>query len=165
MHGELEPDAAALCRDTGKRGMSRRTLNAVLTLVGAGLSALVLTKARLDLRPTVAVSLLLVAGLCLNLTGLLRRSFPLRPWLRVLAVLVALATLAGVGAVYCSLRQSFTELPARDVQLRESLEQAIRACWWLAAGLVYAGVAVVLLPRQSWAARRSQPVDLPDEPE
>ena len=145
--------------------MSRRMLNAVLTLVGAGLSALVLTKARLDLRPTMAVSLLLVAGLCLNLTGLLRRSISLRPWLRVLAVLVALATLAGVGGVYCSIQKSFTELPARDVQLRESLEQAIRACWWLAAGLVYAGAAVVLLPRQTRAARGSRPAELHDEPE
>ena len=109
-----------------------------------------------DLRRTVALSLLIVAGCGLNLVGLLKRTLTVRVWLRLLAVLVGLAILVAILAIRRSTLETLGTLSPDNLAPREHLSQVVRGASWLAAGMVYVLVSVVALPAADAGARSGQ---------
>jgi hypothetical protein len=126
--------------------MLRRLLNAFLLVAGAGPIGWALASRDFDVRRSVGIGFLLLVGVGLNLTGLIRRSVPLRPWLRVLGVLVSLAVLGGVLAIRRFAGETLDSLSETNIVLREPLAKAQSGLLWLALATVYVGASVVLLP-------------------
>lgn len=137
--------------------MFRRLVNVVLLAGGAVPLAWVLWTHDLGLRRTVVVGALVAVGAAFNVTGLVRRTVGLRPWLRLLAVLVGLAALAGVLALRWSTQETLASVSPTNPALRTALAAAVRGSWWLAAALVYAVVSVLLLPKCAPTVRPEQP--------
>ena len=100
----------------------------------------------LDWRRTLAIGLLLAAGVGLNVTGVVRRIVPLRVWLRVLGGLVVLGVLGAVLAVRWSFEQDLTSVPLTDVRLRADLTRTIHSYFWLALTLLYVLLSLIILP-------------------
>ena len=129
--------------------MMRRLINVLLLLGGVGLLAWMLRAADIGPRRAAIVVMLVTIGVGLNLIGALRRSLSLRPWLRVLAVCVAGACLAGVLAMYWATQGMLAEAALEQVQLREYLTATLRGLSWVAIALAYTLLSVLVLPRRA----------------
>ena len=128
--------------------MLRRAANLILLLAGPGLLAWGLATVLREPRQVLAVGLLALAGLGLNLTGLLRRTLRLKAWLRVLAVVVGLVALGGVLGARCSTLHTLDSVSRRSVQIRRHLARTACGSPWLAGALAYVILSVAVLPPQ-----------------
>jgi len=135
----------------------RRIVN--ILLIGFGGVPLVwaLRSYPADPRRAAAVAALVVIGIALNLTGLVRRDLNVRAWLRVLACgvagVVAIATLLLWHQVTYG---ALPSVPEDDAVLRAKVALAGGSLLWIAVGLVYVGVSIGVLPRRRPSARGVQ---------
>ena len=133
--------------------MLRRVINALLIVCGGVPLVWALRSLPSDARRAAAVAALAAVGIALNVTGLTVSTLNIRPWLRVLACVVAAA--AAGGAVLLWHRISYEALPTvpeDEVVLRAKVELAGSGLLWIAAGLIYVGVSIGVLPGRGRAS-------------
>ena len=144
--------------------MLRRLFNAVLLIVGAGPLWGALVTVSFDVHRTTALALLIAGGVALNLTGLLKRTLPVRPWLRVLAGLVLVAVLVALLGSRASTQETLDTVSVRNVPVREHLAAVVRGTTWLIAACGYVLLSLLPLPpmpadeRQGGASRAAADV-------
>ena len=128
----------------------------VLLAAGAGLLCWTLMALGLGPRHSGTIGLLVLVGLWLNLAGLLKYNLPMRPWLRVLAVLVCCVSLAGVLFVRRDTQVTLATLSAEQMLIRQHLSNAIRGASWIAVAFLYLIVSLLALPKYREQSRTTE---------
>ena len=127
--------------------MYGRLIAIVLLATGAALLYWTLIVLGLGPRHSGMIGLLALIGLWLNVAGLLNYNLPMRPWLRVLAVLVCGASLVGVLFVRWDTQITLSTLSTEQMLIRQHLSNAIRGASWITVALLYLIVSLLALPK------------------
>jgi hypothetical protein len=134
--------------------VKRRVASAVLLVAGAAGSLYwAWQPLPIDGRQIVSLDAVLLVGLGLNFTGLLRRHLPLRLWLRVLALLVVATGLAGVVVTYWFLHETLGSTSPGNLELRQDLGLRLTAAARLGLALAYVVASLALLPPERAAEK------------
>jgi len=155
--GDSSP-ATPTARTEAAQRAARRIVHIVL-LCGGGVPLLWAWQTHsADPRRSLVVAAVAALGVLVNLVALVRPAFGLRPWLRVLAMLlvgVIAATLALVR--HRILTETLPEVPREDPELRRTLTLAAENLLRTVLAVAYLGLTVVALRGGRVRSRNGRP--------
>lgn len=127
--------------------MVRRAGALLLMIVAGVIVALLLRFGHTDVRAAVIGGAVGLGGLALNLYSLAATRLRLRPYLRWVAIAVALIVAVGALATRrVLLHELLDEVPAADVALRERFILAGQNLAWIGGTLAYLAASIACLP-------------------
>jgi hypothetical protein len=127
--------------------MARRVCAFVLMIRAGVIVALLLRFGHTDVRAATVGGAVALGGLVLNLYSLAATRLRVRPYLRGLAIAVALIVAVGALATRrVLLHELLDEIPAADLSLRERFVFAGQNLAWIAGTLVYLAASIACLP-------------------